>query len=607
MPLWDGGSGAVRGNGAAPALRGLLSAPWREGVLAAVMALACFGAWLGAAPVTGRDEARFAQSAREMRARGEWVVPTFGGEPRYHKPILYYWAAMASYACWGVSAAAGRLPSVLAGAVLVGLVAGWARRRLPPGAGLLAGLILVATPTFHVEARAATADMVMLLPTVAAMLALERVVCGDGRRRWALLFWSGMGLGILAKGPVAPALAASAGTALWALGRRWMPWQLAAAASLAVCGWWLGPVVLAVPAAVAAVAAARSPGARRTLARLRPGWGVPLLLTVVLPWTVAAWQATDGEFLRVAIGRHVVERALAPMESHGGFPGFYLLTAVVVAFPWIALAPRAVAAAAGRWRSEPELRFRVAWLLGWLVVVEMVRTKLVHYWLPAYPAGVLLVAWLLWSTSGSSRDVSRPERALLVVGALVLAGAPVAVSLHLGLDALLPRGLLLAVPLLVEGAALAVGRPRSPRAVVGGASMAGLLFLLGLVAGFLPSLGELGLGRRSAAALLAAAAPGDRLVVVRMRDDEILFDLPLDTEVWRGTRCPEAGPAAGGGVFVGRDADLDVLDSVCPGLDLERVARVRGLDLGHGRWATASVARSTSGRCSSAPPAGVAP
>jgi 4-amino-4-deoxy-L-arabinose transferase-like glycosyltransferase len=416
-----------------------------------------------------------------------------------------------------------------------------------------------------------------------------------------------MGLGILAKGPVAPALVASAGAALWALGRRWTPWQLAAAASLAVCGWWLGPVVLAIPAAVAVVAAARSPGARRTLARLRPAWGMPLMLAVVLPWTVAAWQATEGEFLRVAIGRHVVERSLEPMESHGGFPGFYLLTAVVAAFPWMAMAPRAVGAATRRWRSEPELRFRVAWLLGWLVVVEMVRTKLVHYWLPAYPAGILLVAWLLWSRPGSLRVVSRAERAALVVGALVLAGAPVAASLHLGLDALLPRSLLLALPLLAGAAALAVGRPRSPRAAVGAASLAGLLFLLGLVAGLLPSLGELGLGRRSAAALLAEASPGDSLVVLRMHDDEILFDLPLDAEVWSEARCPEEGGAVGGGVLVGRDRDLAVLESACPGLGLEQVARVHGLDLGHGRWATASVARWTSRRRRPTPPAGEAP
>ena len=38
-----------------------------------------------------RDEPRFAVAVREMRSRGDWIFPTFNGEPRYHKPILIYW------------------------------------------------------------------------------------------------------------------------------------------------------------------------------------------------------------------------------------------------------------------------------------------------------------------------------------------------------------------------------------------------------------------------------------------------------------------------------------------------------------------------------------
>src|SRR5271157_270450 len=38
-----------------------------------------------------RDEPRYAGAVREMRARGDWIFPTFNGEPRYHKPILIYW------------------------------------------------------------------------------------------------------------------------------------------------------------------------------------------------------------------------------------------------------------------------------------------------------------------------------------------------------------------------------------------------------------------------------------------------------------------------------------------------------------------------------------
>ena len=193
--------------------------PGWEVLAAGFLALGVLLGGNGAIPLIGRDEPRFAEAAREMLARGELVVPTFGGLPRYDKPILVYWCTAASYALFGVDEGAARLPSNLAGALVVVLVAASARRRWGPGAGLLSGGLLVATLTFHVQARACTADLVMLLPTTAAMLALERLVTGEGGRRDAAVLWLGLGLSTLAKGPVGPAVAVATGVALWALGR----------------------------------------------------------------------------------------------------------------------------------------------------------------------------------------------------------------------------------------------------------------------------------------------------------------------------------------------------------------------------------------------------
>ncbi|HHQ48916.1 MAG TPA: phospholipid carrier-dependent glycosyltransferase, partial [Acidobacteria bacterium] len=176
----------------------LTATPGREAVVAGLLAFALFFAGTASTPLIGRDEPRFAEAAREMLARGDLVVPTFGGVNRYDKPILIYWCTMASYAILGVNERAARLPSNLAGALTVLLLAWWARRRWGPGMGLLAGLLLAVTLTFHLEARACTADLVMLLPTVAAMLALERLVrdesAGAGT---ALVFWTGMALALL--------------------------------------------------------------------------------------------------------------------------------------------------------------------------------------------------------------------------------------------------------------------------------------------------------------------------------------------------------------------------------------------------------------------------
>ena len=131
----------------------------RETVLAGLLAFCLFFVGSGAVPILGRDEARFAQAAREMVANQAYVVPSFAGAPRYDKPILIYWCTMASYQVFGVSERSARLPSNIAAALSVALLAGWARRRWGQGAGLLAALLFASTLVFHIQARACTADL----------------------------------------------------------------------------------------------------------------------------------------------------------------------------------------------------------------------------------------------------------------------------------------------------------------------------------------------------------------------------------------------------------------------------------------------------------------
>src|ERR1700758_4643297 len=59
----------------------------------------------------GADEPRYAQIAREMLARHDWITPTLGGQPWLEKPVLYYWEAMLWYSILGVSDWAARVPS----------------------------------------------------------------------------------------------------------------------------------------------------------------------------------------------------------------------------------------------------------------------------------------------------------------------------------------------------------------------------------------------------------------------------------------------------------------------------------------------------------------
>src|SRR6266487_5365392 len=76
----------------------------------------------------GADEPRYAQVAREMLERHDWVTPTLGGAAWLEKPPLYYWQAMVAYRLFGVSDWAARLPSACDAFVLV-LAVYWFLRR----------------------------------------------------------------------------------------------------------------------------------------------------------------------------------------------------------------------------------------------------------------------------------------------------------------------------------------------------------------------------------------------------------------------------------------------------------------------------------------------
>ena len=69
---------------------------------------------LGAVPLLGPDEPRYARVAVEMQRAGEWVTPTLQGQPWLEKPPLYYWLAAPPSASLGETETAARLPSVLA-------------------------------------------------------------------------------------------------------------------------------------------------------------------------------------------------------------------------------------------------------------------------------------------------------------------------------------------------------------------------------------------------------------------------------------------------------------------------------------------------------------
>src|SRR5712691_1805075 len=79
----------------------------------AIAAIYLYG--LGAVPLVGPDEPRYAEVAREMLARHDLITPTLGGLPWFEKPPLLYWIMMLSFRVLGVTEYAARLGPAICG------------------------------------------------------------------------------------------------------------------------------------------------------------------------------------------------------------------------------------------------------------------------------------------------------------------------------------------------------------------------------------------------------------------------------------------------------------------------------------------------------------
>jgi 4-amino-4-deoxy-L-arabinose transferase-like glycosyltransferase len=159
---------------------------------------------LGRAGRLTYHEAFVAQSAREMIASGDVLVPTLGGRPWLEKPPLAIWlVALSGRLAGGVGEALARAPSAVAATLLALGTATLASRRFGATAGLLAGLVQASTAWTVWRGRLAEADMLLACLITWTLLAFDRLrdeVVEGRRHAWRRAFLAGLGLSALIKG-----------------------------------------------------------------------------------------------------------------------------------------------------------------------------------------------------------------------------------------------------------------------------------------------------------------------------------------------------------------------------------------------------------------------
>src|SRR6266700_4605746 len=110
---------------------------------------------IGQFGLIGADEPRYAQVAREMLERHDWVTPVLGGHAWLEKPPLYYWQAMLAYSIFGVSDWAARLPSAVDATLMVAAIYLFLKR-VRPGFELDGSLMAASAAGVIAFARAAS-------------------------------------------------------------------------------------------------------------------------------------------------------------------------------------------------------------------------------------------------------------------------------------------------------------------------------------------------------------------------------------------------------------------------------------------------------------------
>jgi 4-amino-4-deoxy-L-arabinose transferase-like glycosyltransferase len=326
---------------------------------------------LGFLPLVGPDEPRYAQIAREMFIRRDFITPTLGGMPWFEKPPLLYWMMMASYRIFGISEFSARLGPALCGLATAAFV--WWLARSAGNTGLRddknsefsqwSALVFLSSLGTIIFSRADSFDIVLTMTLMGALASffvwhIRDAASSQRKDRPILLlaFYFFMGLSLLAKGLVGPVIGFAIIGVYLTLRREWSRAFLktfwwGALIIVAVAGLWYGPMIY------------------------RHGW----------------------PFFNQFIVQHHFERFLTNKYHHPQPFYFYVPILALFTLPWSVFLAGSVSSMQFRDLRDdsPRSRLRQFSIIVIALVVlpfSLSGSKLPAYILPALPMAALLVA-----------------------------------------------------------------------------------------------------------------------------------------------------------------------------------------------------------------------
>jgi 4-amino-4-deoxy-L-arabinose transferase-like glycosyltransferase len=417
-----------------------------ELALVVVLALGVLLPLLGNSGLWDPWETHYAEVARRMLQDEDWIRLKWENENFRSKPVLSFWMMGAAMKLLGVADGGGfsgemvstsrvewavRLPFALWGAF--GLVMIWTTlaRLYSRRAAWIATAVLASCPFYFMVSRQGITDMPSCAMLIGSMAFLALAIFDDAplrRGRFGLtvhhLFIAVFAVVVLSQ---------LVYFTFNLTGNRWMltrrafipgPWMMVpfylgfvvvSAWSLVTCKtrrqaymYWFyllngiavlakGPVAPAL-AGLTIIGYLVVTGDWRLLARLEIPRGVLVAAIVCLPWHFAIFMKDGMGWLNEYVSTHLLGRAFTGVFGDRGTFDYFFEQLGVGMWPWVALAPGAIVAAA--LRGAPETRedklraMFVVWGILAFAFFSFVQTKFHHYILPAVPA--LAVAVGLW-------------------------------------------------------------------------------------------------------------------------------------------------------------------------------------------------------------------
>ncbi|HKQ47092.1 MAG TPA: glycosyltransferase family 39 protein [Phycisphaerae bacterium] len=441
------------------------TAPSRRafGVFAAVW-LAGTGFALVGGPHLAEHEVIVAQSARQMIASGDWLIPRYLDTPFLVKPPLAAWLVAgvslvtprSNDTAQPVTDFAARFPSAVAVVLTILLVWRLAGSMFDTRIAAISAVVCASSLGMLLFAVNATAEALLTLFCTWAFAEFWWAQTKPERRTMHLArFYIALGLGMLAKGP--------------------MPMMVVV---VPLAAWWFGHrgirrLTTLDPGRMARIVRSTlfSAGLRLKEALTTTGlwWGFPLFAAMFVPWMVLvarrepyAWALWDYEFLDRAKGDYP--------GCHWGDFLYYLPLLFGLLLPWCLSLPEALASPFLRVyrRQLRPLTYAWCWAVAALALLSIMSFKKPYYILPAVPGCAILLGPVLDRLFFRSDVSARLAKA--TVGVIVAILTTIAVVMWFVGRRMYPEE---------WHGILAWGTPLFAVLAIGGMAMAGWLYVRG--------------------------------------------------------------------------------------------------------------------------------